>query len=299
MILVVGGTGDLGERVVRCLRKQGRPVRCLVREGTADGRLRQLGVEVVPGDLRESVSLAAACAGAETVVLTATAIGRRLAGQPLSIHEVDQVGALALVDAAERAGVQRFVYVSFPAGDAAVGTSLERAKLAVERRLQSARMTSVIVRPDGFQEIHLAPAGRFDIVHGKVAVVGRGDSKRRWIGTQDVAALLASVAVENDPPAVLEVGGPEAISKNELVALAERISGRHIKRQRMPRPVARVIISVLNRRNDALASALGAGLLQDTVEAWWDDTPLRERSIVPTSASDYVTAAAREVAALT
>jgi uncharacterized protein YbjT (DUF2867 family) len=288
----VGGTGDLGERVVRRLIDHGESVRCLVRAGTDDSRLPEMGAEVVQGDLTDPPSLARACAEVDTVILTATAIARRFAGPTPSIHEVDEVGGIALVAAAESAGVQRFVHMSFPGVDAAIGTPLERAKLAVEHRLQSTSMRSVIVRADAFQEIHLGPLARFDIANGKVSVIGRGDSKRRWIATEDVAALVAALAVEPDPPAMLEVGGPEAIGKNDLITLAESATGRRFKRQHMPRPVARLAIRLLRGRKDALASAFGAGLLQDLVEASWDDTPLRERGIVPTSASDFVRAAA-------
>jgi hypothetical protein len=56
----------------------------------------------------------------------------------------------------------------------------------------------------------------------------------------------------------------------------------------MPRSVARLIIKLSVRRNDALASALGAGLHQDLVPATWDDTPLRERGITPTAPSEFV-----------
>jgi hypothetical protein len=78
-----------------------------------------------------------------------------------------------------------------------------------------------------------------------------------------------------------------------LVQLAERASGRQIKCQHMPRAVARMAIKVLGARNDALASALGAGLHQDVLPATWDDAALRERGIVSTAASDFVVRAAR------
>jgi uncharacterized protein YbjT (DUF2867 family) len=228
-----------------------------------------------------------------TVVLTATAIGRRLAGERVSIRDVDQRGGLALVDAAESAGVTRFVYMSFPGADDGARTPLEQAKLAVEERLRTSRMKPVIVRADAFQEIHLSPVARFDIAHGKVSIIGRGDCGRRWIGTEDVAALVAAVTVETDAPEVIEVGGPEAISKNMLVELAERTSGRRIKTQHMPRQLARMMIALTARFNDALASALGAGLHQDLVPASWDDAPLRERGIQPQSPTDFVTGMAR------
>jgi uncharacterized protein YbjT (DUF2867 family) len=289
MVLVVGGTGDLGARVVRALRNRDVDVRCLVRVGSDATELRRLGAEVVDGDLTDPPSLAAACAGVETVVTSATTIGRHLAGRRSpSMDEVDRVGTLHLVDAAEQAGVERFVYVSYAGVDAGIGFPLERAKLAVEHRLASSPMTVCVVRPDAFQEIHLAPLGRFDVAAGKVAVFGRGDCPHRWVATDDVAALVAAVTVEADPPRVVEFGGPEPLTRNEAIAVAERATGRRVKRQRMPRPISRLGMRLLRNRNAALASVFGTGLLTDLCPATWDDAPLRARGIAPRSASAFI-----------
>lgn len=293
MILIVGGTGDLGGRVTQILSEQGEGVRCLVRRTSDDTVVRSLGVDVVRGDLTEPESLANACRGVTTVVATATVIARRLAGAAVpTIHQVDEEGMASLIAAAESAGVRRFVYLSFPGVDNAIGTPLERAKLATEERLRRSSMQPVVIRSDAFQEIHLGAPARFDVAAGKISIIGRGDSKRRWISTGDVAALVASVATEPDPPDLITVGGPEAISKNEAVALVEEATGRRMKVQHMPRPVARFAIRVLNKRNDALASAFGAGLLQDIRAADWDDAALRERGIAPRPVSDYLRAEA-------
>ena len=296
MFLIVGATGDLGGRIVRLLRADGHDVRCLVRAGSDDVGLREVGATVVSGDLTDPPSLRVACQGVDTVIATAAAIARILAGaRTPTIRETDEIGMLSLVDSAESSGVQRFVYISFPTEDA-IRAPMDRAKLAVEKRLGTSSMRTVIVRSDAFQEIHLAPSGRFDMAAGKVSVIGHGDTRRRWIATDDVAALMAAVAVEPDPPAVLTVGGPEAMTKNEVIALAERLTHRPMKVQRMPRPVARLAIRVLAKRYDALATAFAAGLHQDTVEATWDDAPLRERGITPRSASEFIREQAHELA---
>jgi uncharacterized protein YbjT (DUF2867 family) len=290
MILVVGGTGELGGQVVRLLTGQ-TEVRCLLRVGkqVAD-------VDVVRGDLTDPASLRAACRGVDTVIATATAIGRRLAGLPgPSIRAVDEAGMLALVDAAESAGVRRFVYVSYAGVDAGLGTPLERAKLAVEERLRRAELARVIVRPDAFQEVHLGPLGRFDLAQGKVSVIGTGEARQRWVGRDDVAALVAAVALEPDPPTLIEFGGPEALSRNEAVTVAEELLHRRIKVTRMPAPAARLAIRLLNRTNDGLASALGGGLLQSLHDATWTDEPLRARGIVPRSATDFLRTQAEQL----
>lgn len=297
MLLVVGGTGLLGGRVVRLLAERGQPVRCLVRAGSDAEALRRQNVHLVPGDLVDPASLSAACEAVGTVVATATVIGRRLSGdRHPSIHEADEVGMAALVGAAEAAGVERFVYVSYAGVDAGLGFPLERAKIATERRLAASPMRTAIIRPDAFQELHLGPLGRFDMEHGKVAVFGRGDTKRRWVSVDDVAALVAAVAVEPDPPGMIEFGGPEALSRNEAIALAQRETGRPMKTMRMPRGVARLGVRVLARRNDALASVFGAGLLQDVAEGTWDDGPLTERGIRAKPASQFIREQARALA---
>ena len=296
MFPVVGATGELGGRIIRLLRADGHDVRCLVRAGTDDEGLLEVGATVVRGDLTDRSSLRAACEGVDTVVATAAAIARILAGRRTpTIRETDEVGMLALVDSAEAAGVQRFVYISGPDLDARLGP-MDRAKLAVESRLGASPMQTVVIRSDAFQEVHLAPIGRFDMAAGKVSVIGHGNTPRRWIAIDDVAALMAAVAVEADPPAMLTVGGPEAMTKMEAVALAEQLTRRKLKVQRMPRPVARLASRLLARRYDALATAFGAGLHQDTVTATWDDAPLRERGITPRSASDFIREQARDLA---
>ncbi|WP_132208313.1 SDR family oxidoreductase [Kribbella steppae] len=289
MLLVVGGTGELGGRVVRLLLGQGHEVRCLVREGSDGGRLEELGAKVVRGDLTDPASLVEACQGIDTVIATATVIARRLAGVPgPSIREADEVGMGSLVDAAETAGVRRFVYLSFAGVDAALGTPIGKAKLATEQRLARSGLRRVVVRPDAFQEIHLGPLGRFDIAAGKVSVFGKGDNKVRWLSTDDAAALVAAVAVEPDPPALVVFGGPEALSRNEAIAIAEDLTHRTMKVQRMPRTLARLSVRILNHTNDGLASAFGVGLLQDQHAITWDDEPLRQRGITPRSATDFL-----------
>jgi uncharacterized protein YbjT (DUF2867 family) len=286
MILVVGATGDLGSRVTAQLRLEGQPVRCLVRTSTDDAGLRGIGAEVVRGDLTVPASLRAACGGIDVLIATATAITRRLAGaRSPTIGEVDEEGMVTLVEAAE---VHRFVYISFAGVDASIGTPLEHAKLAVQRRLNASSMQTVIVRADAFQEVHLAPIARFDMASGKAAIIGKGNTKRRWVATEDVAALLCAVALETAPPALIEFGGPEPLTKNEAVAIAQDLTHRRMKVQRMPRPVARLLVRLLKRRNDALASAFGAGLHQDLNEATWDDEPLRQRGIKPKAATDFL-----------
>lgn len=294
MILVAGGTGELGGRVVRLLRAKGQDVRCLVRWQTDDTALRATGSEIVHGDLTNPSSLDAACRGTDTVITTASAVVRRLEGlSTATIRQVDEDGVAALVRAAESAGVQRFVYVSYAGVGHAAAAPLDHAKQAIEQLLAQSRMRRVIIRPDCFQEIHLGSVGRFDMATGRAIIIGRGDNRIRFVATADVAALITAVALEPEPPAVVEVGGPEALSKNEALEIAAELTGRRMKVLRIPRPVGRLAARVLARPNDALATVFGLGLMQDTIEVSWDDGPLRQRGIVPRPATEFLRAQAQ------
>ena len=262
--LVVGATGDLGGGVVRRLRERGATVRALVRPSSEPAELEALGVEIVRGDLLDPASLALACRDVRTVVCTATAIARLLAGG----------GGPSLPDVDDR-GVGN---LGFAAG---LGFPIERAMAANEERLRRARLQEVIVRPDAFQDVHLAPLGRFDVVGGKVEILGRGDSKRRWVACDDIAALVTALALEEDPPRLVEVGGPDALSKNEAADLAQTIGGSEIKRRHMPRVAVRVGSRLMARKKPELATVLGLGLLMDLHETHVDDAPLRQRGIEP------------------
>src|SRR5690348_9284055 len=113
MDLVVGATGLVGQQIALGLRRQGRSVRGLVRGGTQHEKAAPLiaaGIEIVDADLTKAEALHAACAGVETVLSTATSMPQ---GKDDGLRRVDHDGTVALIDCAERSGVQHFVYTSY------------------------------------------------------------------------------------------------------------------------------------------------------------------------------------------
>src|SRR5437879_1867965 len=109
-ILVVGATGNVGSQIVGGLRQQEQQVRGLVHGGASHPKaqsLRDISVEIVDGDLTRPDTLKSACRGVETVITTATSMPT---GANDGLRRVDLEGTLALIAAAERAGVKKFVY---------------------------------------------------------------------------------------------------------------------------------------------------------------------------------------------
>jgi len=233
MILVVGATGLVGGRAARALLERRQKVRALVRggPGRAEGsELRAAGAEVVDGDLARPETLAAACTGAQAVVCTATSFPR---AAEEGLEKVDLEGVLALIDAAERASVKRFVYASF-SHTLATPSPLTHAKRACERRLRESPMAAVILLPTAFAEIWFTPIVGFDPASGRVRVYGTGEAKTSYISALDVAEIAAVAATRDEPRASYELGGPEALSLREVVRRYERARGVKLEVESVP-----------------------------------------------------------------
>src|SRR5689334_19826574 len=153
MVLVVGATGLVGSAVCKKLVQRGESVRALVRPTSSQDKVNDLknaGVELVTGDLKDATSLQAACKGVDSIISTASSTLSRQPGD--SIASVDGGGQLNLVDAAKRAGVDRFVFVSFrrPPG---VSFPLSEAKEQVESAIRDMNFT--VVQASWFMEVWL------------------------------------------------------------------------------------------------------------------------------------------------
>lgn len=226
----------VGRQICRLLAANGKPIRALVR-ATSDqvkvDELKSLGVSVVQGDLRTPESLQAACQGVSAIVATASSMPFAYRPGENTPQTTDQDGYLRLINAAQQAGVEHFIYTSFPPLPASF--PLQDAKRAVEDRLRGNGLTYTILQPTFFMEVWLSPAVGFDYPNRKATIYGVGVNRIRWISFQDVAqyavACLDSPAVKN---ATLELGGPEALNPLEVVRIFEKAGGKPFEVQHVP-----------------------------------------------------------------
>ena len=234
MDLVVGATGLVGQQIALGLRRQGRSVRGLVRGGTQHEKAAHLiaaGIEIVDADLTKAETLPAACAGVETVLSTATSMPQ---GKDDGLRRVDHDGTLALIDCAERSGVQHFVYTSY-SENIREDSPLETAKRDCEKRLLASKMRATILRPSYFMEMWLSPALGFDPASGRARIYGSGEAKVSYISFHDVVTFALAVAANpSHPSAFLEMGGPEPVSQLDAVATFERLLGRKCEIEKLP-----------------------------------------------------------------
>jgi NADH dehydrogenase len=285
--LVVGATGLLGTEICRRLRARGKPVRALVRFGSAnESNLRALGAEIVHGDLKDRASLEAACRSASRVVTTANVMTSRRRGD--SLESVDRDGQLALLDAAKRAGIAQFIYVSvsprLPSNNPFV-----RYKRELEQAVRASGMTWTILQPTAFMEIHAGPALGWDFAKGRARLLGSGRVPLSYVSALDVAEF--AVVADDNPGAAnrfLHIAGPEPLTGFDAVRIAEKVTGRRFTVQRMPTAMLKALSAVLRPVAPIPSSllAMGAGLDSgDTV----DMAPLlRDFPVAQTSFAQYV-----------
>ena len=230
-----------------------------------------------------------------TVVTTVNAMSRMMDGaSDLSFESVDLNGNAALVRAAEAAGVERFVFVSMAGLSAAVvsRSPFAAAKLATERVLQASAIRSVIVRPGPFDEIWLTSTTGIEPDKHRATVFGRGRARASFVATDDVAEAVVRLATMDDPPAEIDFGGPEAMSRREVIDAFERTTGAHFRRIPVPRPAMAAGNRMLRRRKPAMASVMGMALTLDEEGCEVSAEPLRQLGIEPQSASDFIATSA-------
>ena len=109
-VLVTGGGGFLGQRIVQLLRSRGDRVRVLSRRQHPE--VEAAGASSVAGDIRDYDAVLQAMCGVDTVFHVAAKVGTW--GNPDDFRSVNVEGTRLLLDAARKTGVGRFIYTSTP-----------------------------------------------------------------------------------------------------------------------------------------------------------------------------------------
>jgi uncharacterized protein YbjT (DUF2867 family) len=188
-VLVTGGTGSLGSRVVDWLRASGREVRTLSRTGRPG---------TVRGDLLTGEGLEEAVAGVDTIV--------HCASSPTRTRRTDVQGTERLLQTAHRAGVSHFVFISIVGVDRNPYFPYYGAKLEVERMVERSLVPWTILRATQFHEFVLMQIRFLDRL--PVLLVPRGFLLQP-IDVGEVAGRLADLALAEPAGRAPDIGGPE------------------------------------------------------------------------------------------
>jgi uncharacterized protein YbjT (DUF2867 family) len=241
VILLTGATGTVGSALLRRLTAEGRPVRALVRDQRRLGDQR-VRVQIALGDLAHPPSFRNALRGVDTVVHLAASIR----DQPgASIEELNAMATLRLVRAAERAGVERFVFFSAMNAHHHSRTRFFRAKALAEEAVEESSLDSTVFRPSIIYtpgDPWLTLLDRFSRLPA-VPVSGSGRALYQPVWADDVADAVVNALSSAD--STYELAGPEVLSYNDIVRTVLRAAHRRRRLLHVPLPVVRASLRVL------------------------------------------------------
>jgi len=226
-VLVTGGTGFVGPKIVHALRAEDRPTRVLVRKPERQTQLQAWGCELAQGDMTDAASLRRAVEGCETVIHL---VALPPFADPQITERVMEQGTRDLVSAAKEAGGKRFVLMS------ALGTN-ERskdisayyhAKWEEEQTVKRSGIDHTIFRPSFIfgRDGGLLP-GLIRLVRWSPVTPVVGTKKLQPIWVEDVAAYFAkSLSLPATVNQTFELGGPDVVTFSELHSRIRRTLGK-------------------------------------------------------------------------
>jgi uncharacterized protein YbjT (DUF2867 family) len=202
-IVVIGGSGLIGKKLVSNLRKRGQEV---------IAASPSLGVNTITGE-----GLAEALIGAQAVVDVANAPS----WEDQAVLDFFETSSRNLLSAEATAGVRHHVALSVVGTERLLASGYFRAKMAQEKLIKASSIPYTIVRATQF----------FEFVGSIAQYATEGDTVRlpsalmQPIVSDDVAAALADVTLEEPMNGMVELAGPEPIRQDELVRQFLRVTG--------------------------------------------------------------------------
>jgi len=275
MLLLTGATGQVGSALLDRLLAEGASVRCLVRNPRRLGATR-VRVQIALGDLADPPSFRNAMRGVDTVVHLAAAIRDQPRG---SIEELGGIATWRMVQAAERAGVERFLFFSALGASTHSRARFLRAKALAEQAVREAQMRTIVFSPS----IVYAPGDRLLTLIERLALLpampisGRGRAVYQPVWAEDVAGCVIGALRRPAPtaegpageqPRHFELAGPQTLTHEEIVRAVLRSLNRR-------RPLVHVPSPVVARALRLLEAVAGTHAL-----ATWDEAELLEVAMV-------------------
>lgn len=255
MILLTGGTGYVGSRMVEKLRQRGEPLRLLVRDPARAAALAGDHVTLAKGDVTDPATLPAALEGVDTIIHLVAIIRERPGG--VTFERFNYQATVNLVDAAKQAGVKRFIHMSALGVRADPALPYMDTKYRAQRYLQDSGLDWTVFQPSvifgaGDEFINtLADLVRKPLLilpAPIIPVVGDGKTKFQPVWRDDVVdAFLKAL----DDPAtigqVYQLGGPAPITYEQMLDVIMAKLGKKRGKIHIPAALMKPAVAVMDK----------------------------------------------------
>ncbi|MGH2912050.1 MAG: NAD(P)H-binding protein [Solirubrobacteraceae bacterium] len=291
MLLLTGATGLVGSALLRRLVAEEQPVRCLVRDPRQLGPQR-VRVQIALGDLTDPPSFRNAMRGVDTVVHLAGSTRDQPRG---SIEDLTAMATWRMVDAAQRVGVERFVFFSLLGASEHHKSRLFRAKAIAERAVRNADLRSTVIAPS----LVYAPGDRWLTLIDRLArlpvlpIPGHGHARCQPIWAEDVADCVLSILRAGDQPTTkerFELAGPDTLTYDEVIHTALRALDRERLLLHVPKPISSRVLHALERmmHTDTPLTWDEAELIQANMISKQGVADMRALGVTPRPMSDVL-----------
>ena len=246
-IVVAGGTGFLGRHITKALLEAGHDVTVLARSPDKVSRIPECaGANASRGDVTEPETLVGTMDGAEAVVGCVQFPNHpvEVPRKGLTYDSYDYRGTENLLAEAQRAGVERYVYLSGAGANTASDKTWYRAKGFAERAIRKSGLEFAIIRPSwayGPEDRalnRLAKIARFSPV---VPRLGVKPQHIQPVYAGDVALTFRRVFERDEAwGQTFELGGPEVMTMQEILETMLRVLGKRRLIAPIPLPLAKL-----------------------------------------------------------
>lgn len=231
-VLVTGGTGFTGSRVVPLLLDNGFQVRCLTRATSDRSPLAALTVEWTTGDLSDAESLTFAMRGVDALVNIAS----------LGFGHADNI-----ISSAKAAGVTRVLFISTTAIFTQLNAGSKSVRLAAEEAIQTSGLDFTILRPTMIygspRDRNMWRLMRLLRVSPIMPIFGDGESLQQPIFVDDVAqAVLLALQTDVTIGKSYNIAGKDPLTYNQVIDTVAAALGKRVWKLHLPfMPIVRIL----------------------------------------------------------